>query len=104
MPKLYYTSTSCGAASFIAAYYAGLRFECETVDLATHITASAEDFYGINPKGNVGTLVLDDGTLLNENVAILFYIAHQVLFHFWFAYSNSCMLQLIYSSFRRTDH
>jgi glutathione S-transferase len=79
MPKLYYTATSCGAASFISAHTAGLRFECETVDLQTHRTASGADFYAVNPKGNVGTLVLDDGTLLNENVAILSYIADKVI-------------------------
>ena len=79
MPKLYYTPTSCGAASFISAYSAGLPFQCETVNLQTHTTASGADFYAINPKGNVGTLILDDGTLLNENVAILSYIADQVI-------------------------
>ncbi len=59
MPKLYYTPTSCGAASFIAAYTAGLSFEAEQVDLRAHRTASGLDFYAINPKGNVPALVLD---------------------------------------------
>ncbi len=45
------------------------------VDLATHKTASGVDFYTVNPKGNVPTLVLDDGTILNENAATLQYIS-----------------------------
>ncbi len=73
--KLYYTPTSCGASSFIAANITELNIECETVDLSTHTTASGIDFYTINPKGNVPTLVLDDGTVLNENIVCLEYIA-----------------------------
>jgi glutathione S-transferase len=78
MTKLYYTSTSCGAASFIAAFVAGVHLDLETVDLKTHLTASGADFYKINPKGNVPALVLDDGTVLNEGAAVLQYIADQV--------------------------
>ena len=74
MVKLYYTPTSCGASSFISAYIAGINFDCEAVDLATHNTESGVDFYTINPKGNVPTLILDDGTVLNENIACLEYI------------------------------
>ena len=73
--KLYYTPTSCGAASFLAASIGGLDFDSETVDLATHKTKSGADFYTINPKGNVPTIVLPDGTILNENVATLAYVA-----------------------------
>ena len=77
MTKLYYTPTSCGAASFIAAFTIGLNLETETVDLRTHRTASGADFYSINPKGNVPALILDDGTVLNENSAVLQWIADQ---------------------------
>jgi len=75
--KLYYTPTSCGAASFIAAHKAGLHLDVEEVTLNTHKTASGADFYTINPKGNVPTIVLPDGTILNENVATLSWIADQ---------------------------
>ena len=51
MVKLYYTPTSCGAASFIVASLCGLTIQCEEVDLGTHKTASGADFYAINPKG-----------------------------------------------------
>ena len=74
MVKLYYTPTSCGASSFICAFIAGLNFDCEIVDLSTHKTESGIDFYTINPKGNVPTLILDDGTILNENISCLEYI------------------------------
>jgi glutathione S-transferase len=73
--KLYYTPTSCGAANFLAASIGGLQFESETVDLPTHKTKSGIDFYTINPKGNVPTIVLPDGKILNENVATLTYLA-----------------------------
>jgi glutathione S-transferase len=77
MVKLYYTPTSCGASSFICSYIGKLNFECEVVDLATHKTESGVDFYTINPKGNVPSIVLDDGTVLNENLSCLEYIADQ---------------------------
>jgi len=77
--KLYYTSTSCGVASFIAAHKAGLNIDTEQVDIKTHKTDSGADFYAVNPKGNVPTIVLPDGTVLNENVATLSWIADQNL-------------------------
>jgi glutathione S-transferase len=77
MPKLYYTATSCGAASFIVAHALGLGLPCETVDLGTHRTASGADFLAVNPKGNVPALVLHDGTLLNEGAAVLQWLADQ---------------------------
>jgi len=78
MVKLFYTPTSCGAASFISAHAIGLNLDCEQVNIQTHKTSSGLDFYSINPKGNVPCLILDDGTILNENVACLQYIADQV--------------------------
>lgn len=77
MVKLYYTTTSCGAASFIAAHTAGVNIETEQVDLATHKTSSGADYYAINPKGNVPGLVLNDGTVLNEGASVLQWIADQ---------------------------
>jgi len=78
MPKLYYTPTSCPAASFIAAYVAGVTLEAEQVNIYNHTTATGADFYAINPKGNVPTIVVDSKTVLNENVATLSYIASLV--------------------------
>lgn len=78
MTKLYYTTTSCGAASFIAAVAAGLVIDVEQVDIKTHKTSSDADYYLVNPKGNVPALVTNDGVLLNEGAAVLQYIADQV--------------------------
>jgi glutathione S-transferase len=80
MATLYYTPTSCGAASFIAAVAAGVHINVDQIAFATHTTNSGADFYKINPKGNVPCVVLEDGTVLNEGAAILQYIADQVWF------------------------
>ena len=73
---LYYSPASCGAASFIAAEYAGLKFDSEVVDLKAHKTSSGKDFYQINSKGNVPALVTSKG-LLSEGPAVLQFIADQ---------------------------
>ena len=58
------------ATSFISAYVAGVKMDCEQVNLADHKTASGIDFYTINPKGNVPSIV-DGDLILNENSATL---------------------------------
>lgn len=100
MVKLYYTPTSCGASSFICAYIKQIEnMECEVVDLYTHTTESGVDFYTINPKGNVPTIVLDDGTILNENISCLSYINDQnnsrVLGPVKTQYTNYKIIQLL---------
>jgi glutathione S-transferase len=77
MCKLYYSSTSCAAASFIAAFKSGVQLDCEQVELMTHLTASGVDFYTINPKGNVPCMEFVCGVKLNESLAILNFIVDQ---------------------------
>jgi glutathione S-transferase len=74
---LYFTLSSCGFASFLAAQIAGVPLTFEQVNIGTHKTASGVDFYTINPKGNVPTLVLPNGVVLNEGAATLQWIADQ---------------------------
>jgi glutathione S-transferase len=78
MPKLYYTPTSCSAASFITAWTGQVSLECEQVNIQSHTTSSGVDFYTINPKGNVPCIVFEDGMILNENSSCLQWIADQI--------------------------
>jgi glutathione S-transferase len=73
--KLYYTPGACSLADHIALREAGIAFDSERVDLKTKTTASGADFTAINAKGYIPTLVLDDGAVLTENIAVLDYIA-----------------------------
>jgi len=73
--KLYYLQGSCSLAPHIALYEAGLKFDVEAVDRATHKTSTGKDFYGINPNGYVPVLEIDANTLLTEVPAVLQYIA-----------------------------
>jgi glutathione S-transferase len=75
--KLYYCPLACSLADHIALQEAGLAFETERVDLRTLKTETGADFRAINAKGYVPALVLDDGELLTENVAVLDWIAGQ---------------------------
>lgn len=52
-----------------------MAFEAERVDLRTFRTAGGEDFARINPKKYVPALILDDGTMITENLAVLDWIA-----------------------------
>lgn len=72
--KLYYTPSACSMASHIVLNELGLKYDSETVYLKIHKTAKGEDFYKINPKGYVPVLVLDNGQILTEGVAILTYL------------------------------
>lgn len=86
LPQLFFTPTSCGAASFIVAHKAGLvgtKVDAVLVDLSKHTLLNGphkgDDFYKYNSKGNVPALLFPDGTLLNEGAAILQWLADQNL-------------------------
>lgn len=61
----------------IVASELGITLELEKVDLAEKKTQSGKDFLGINPKGYVPVLELDDGSVLTEGPAIVQYLADQ---------------------------
>jgi glutathione S-transferase len=75
--KLYYSPGACSLSPHIVATEAGIPLELEKVDLASHKTASGQDFTAVNPKGYVPALRLDDGSILTEGPAIVQYLADQ---------------------------
>ena len=75
--KLYFAPGACSLAPHLVLLQLGLPFTTERVSLRTKTTKDGVDYRGINPKGQLPALVLDDGTLLTENAAVLQYIADQ---------------------------
>ena len=73
--KLYYASGACSLAPHIALSESGVPYTTERVDLRTHTYGNGADYYGVNPKGYVPVLELDDGERLTEVAVILQYIA-----------------------------
>lgn len=73
--KLYYSPLACSLADHIALLEAGVAFDSERVDLRTRRTASGGDLADVTAKPYVPVLVLDDGRVLTENIAILDWIA-----------------------------
>jgi glutathione S-transferase len=70
--KLYTMPGACSMASHIALIWAGLPFELEVLD---HDSVHGPEFTRINPKASVPALVLEDGTVITESLAVLLYIA-----------------------------
>ena len=73
--KLYYAPGACSLAPHIALSEAGLAYTTERVDLRAHTYGTGADYYGVNPKGYVPVLELDNGERLTEVAVILQYIA-----------------------------
>src|SRR3984957_5100184 len=73
--KLYYMKGACSLASYISLTEAGIKFEAAEIDHKSRRTHDGEDLDTINPKGYVPILQLDNGEILTENVAVLYYIA-----------------------------
>jgi glutathione S-transferase len=72
--KLYYSPLACSLAAHIACKEGGIDVELERVELWTKRTASGTDLFAANAMGQVPTLVLDDGRVITENVAVLAYL------------------------------
>jgi len=75
--KLYFSPGACSLAPHIVAHELGIALETEKVDGKAKKTASGADFWGINPKGYVPALALDDGKVLTEGPVISQYLADQ---------------------------
>jgi len=73
--KLYYAPGACSLATHILLREAGLSFDLERVDIRKKTTEHGEDWMGLNPKGYVPALRMDDGDILTENVVLHGYVA-----------------------------
>lgn len=75
--KLYYSPGACSLADHIALAEAGIPVDLVKVDLKAKRLEDGGDYAAINPKGYVPALQFDDGRVLTENIAILFWIAER---------------------------
>ncbi|MEO0411712.1 MAG: glutathione transferase GstA [Pseudomonadota bacterium] len=75
--KLYGNPFSCALASNIVLKELDLETDYAWVQLSTKQTTEGEDYFAINPKGKVPALVLGDGTVLSEGVAVMQFLADE---------------------------
>lgn len=74
MQKLYAAKATGSVAPQALLTHLDAPFELVTIDFDAEDHLSPE-FLAINPRGQVPTLVLDDGTVLTESMAIMLHIA-----------------------------
>ena len=76
--QLYFAPLACSLATRIALYEAGFDAGFVEVDLKHKRTlAGGDDFFAVNPMGQVPVLRTDSGDLVTENSAVLQYVADQ---------------------------
>jgi glutathione S-transferase len=72
--KLYHAPAYCSQAVHIALREAGIAFDLVQVDTVAGRTADGDDYRGLNPRGYVPMLELDDGSRHTEVAALLQYV------------------------------
>jgi glutathione S-transferase len=75
--KLYFAPGACSLSPHIVLREAGLNFELEQVNNQEKKTKSGQDFWTVNPKGQVPVLELDNGEKLTEGPIVVQYLADQ---------------------------
>jgi glutathione S-transferase len=73
--KLYFSPGSCSLSPHIVLREAGFSFDLEQVNNQEKKTRSGEDYWGINAKGQVPVLELDDGERITQGPVIVQYLA-----------------------------
>jgi len=76
MMKFFDSPGACSLASHIILEELQIAYEGVAIDLSSGQNKSAE-FLAVNPNGVVPALILNDGSVLTENIAILLYLAEQ---------------------------
>src|SRR5690606_1043948 len=71
--KLYYFPGACSLATHVVLQWIGKPYETVRLDPAS---TKSPEFLALNPHGAVPLLV-DDGFVLSQNIAILFYLAER---------------------------
>lgn len=75
--KLYFSPGSCSLSPHIVLREAGYNFDLEQVNNQEKKTKSGMDYWGINAKGQVPVLELDNGERITEGPVIVQYLADQ---------------------------
>ena len=75
--KLYFAPGACSLSPHIVSREAGIALDLEQVDNREKKTKSGKDYWGINAKGQVPVLELDNGERLTEGPVIVQYLADQ---------------------------
>lgn len=71
----YYAKGTCSLAPHAIINHLNIKnVKAISVDLITHKTEDGQDFYKINPKGNVPTLIVNDDFKINEGSSIVQYL------------------------------
>jgi len=76
--KLYYSPGACSLSPHIALLEADLPYDLVKVDLRAKKLENGDDFWAVNPKGQVPALALDSGELVTEGPIIIQMIADKV--------------------------
>lgn len=75
--RLYYAPLACSLADHIALEEADTAFDLVRVDIRSKKTETGEDFLTISAKGYVPVLMLEDGQILTENIAVLDFLSNR---------------------------
>lgn len=73
--RLYYAPLACSLADHIALEEAGAAFDLVRVDMRSKKTEAGGDLLEVSAKGYVPALILEDGQVLTENIAVLDFLS-----------------------------
>lgn len=75
--KLYYSPGACSLSPHIVSRELGIRVDLKRVNTKDKTIEGGGDYRGINPRGYVPALELNNGQILTEGPAIVQYLADQ---------------------------